>query len=66
MSEQVMIYQLSDYQINAILSYASRFFAPKGHEITIENLAVTSEGDVILEFKKYGVLQTINIKRSPQ
>lgn len=57
------IQPLSEYQIGwlqAIFQYA---YAPEPHNIQVMNIGVCDDGEMVVEFKKYGHLTTERIQR---
>lgn len=65
MGKTVTIYTFSDWQIGCLTSYFNQVYEPDDRSITIENLGISTDGDVIISYTKYGRRQTDKIPREP-
>lgn len=65
MSDEKWIYKLSDYQIGVLGSYFRDGYAPMPHTVSVENVMLVGDGDMIVDIIKYGVLCRNRVPHNP-
>lgn len=59
------IQTLSQYQIRWLEGIFQYSFAPDNHQVKVQQIGIDENGEMIVEFKKYGRLITEKITRTP-